>query len=248
MAPQSVVLPALYLVCSLCTSRYVASFETGHYEVDSAIMLIFYLTLFNIPCVGSLFAEARCLTQFTAVRVKSVNEVRVVSVNNVTTTVLSLITNDTVTTISHTKTGTVFSITIDSTSTVLTTANRRGRLLGSLWPRNLVFSREEGYLIDFDLLRSEDHFYVRGNNNVDFASYRHPGARALRGMKKTHDVHALAMIGIENFFSDDEIDSSGIMDITTVHELINFFATFGTSHQKVYHLSAKQLLVDKNIT
>ena len=33
---------------SLCTSRYVASFETGHYEVDSAIMLIFYLTHYLI--------------------------------------------------------------------------------------------------------------------------------------------------------------------------------------------------------
>mmetsp|Transcript_29934 Transcript_29934/g.82147 ORF Transcript_29934/g.82147 Transcript_29934/m.82147 type:complete len:599 (-) Transcript_29934:57-1853(-) len=101
-----------------------------------------------------------------------------------------------------------------------------GYVHGDILPRNLVFSRDEGYLIDFDLMRPEDELYVRGYNHVDFVAYRHPDAQAHQGMKKTHDVHALAMIGLEYFFRDDDSAISKAAKIDTVESLIQFFDSF----------------------
>ena len=42
-------------------------------------------------------------------------------------------------------------------------------------------------------------------------------------MKKKHDVHALAMIGLEYFIPDDKIDSASLTEITTMEALIQYF-------------------------
>ena len=98
-----------------------------------------------------------------------------------------------------------------------------GYVHGDILPRNLVFSEDEGYIIDFDLMRQEGGLYVRGYNHLDFVQYRHPEARAQTEMKRTHDVHALAMIGIEYFGAENSTLENVSKSATTVQELVNVF-------------------------
>jgi serine/threonine protein kinase len=79
------------------------------------------------------------------------------------------------------------------------TLHNSGYVHGDILPRNMLFSADEGYIIDFDLMREEGQPYVLGYNHMDFEKYRHPDAQARNTMKKIHDVHALIKIGIEHF-------------------------------------------------
>ena len=63
---------------------------------------------------------------------------------------------------------------------------------------------------------------MRGYNHLDFAHYRHPDVKAQERMKKTHDVHALAMIGIE-YFGNDLALHYNKNSITSVKDLAEFF-------------------------
>lgn len=110
----------------------------------------------------------------------------------------------------------------------ISTLHKHGHVHGDLLPRNLIFSGSEGYMIDFDLMRKEGEPYVLGYNHSDFIKYRHPDAKAREEMKKTHDVHALAMIGIE-YFGTDENDLASYYaatSITSIEELVKFFESY----------------------
>jgi serine/threonine protein kinase len=94
-----------------------------------------------------------------------------------------------------------------------------GYVHGDLLPRNLIFSGESGYVIDFDLMRKEDVKdveYVSGYNS-DFPPYRHPHTRAGEKMKKEHDVWALARM-TASFFG---IEAAGNVSITELQSLVN---------------------------
>jgi hypothetical protein len=91
---------------------------------------------------------------------------------------------------------------------------------GDLLPRNLIFSGNEGYVIDFDLMRQENHPYVSGYNS-DFRPYRHKDANANAEMKKEHDVWALAQMSKEYFdFPEKVIDAD---EVTEVSKLLEYF-------------------------
>ena len=110
----------------------------------------------------------------------------------------------------------------------ISTLHNHGYVHGDILPRNLIFLGSEGYMIDFDLMREEGEPYVLGYNHSDFVKYRHPDAKAQGEMKKTHDVHALAMVGIEYFDTDANDLSSQYAErsITSIEDLMKFFGSF----------------------
>ena len=83
-------------------------------------------------------------------------------------------------------------------------------------------------MIDFDFMRKEGEPYVFGYNHLDFTKYRHPNAKAREEMKKAHDIHALAMIGIEYFGTDDnDLASHYAANASiSIENLTEFFETF----------------------
>ena len=107
----------------------------------------------------------------------------------------------------------------------ISTLHNYGYVHGDILPRNLIFSGSEGYIIDFDLMRKEGEPYVLGYNHSDFDKYRHTDAKAQQEMKKTHDIHALAMVGIEYFGTDDNdlFSQYAGRQITSIEDLMQFF-------------------------
>eukprot|EP00977_Amphora_coffeiformis_P012999 scaffold3337_cov169-Amphora_coffeaeformis.AAC.9 len=114
----------------------------------------------------------------------------------------------------------------------IATLHNNGYVHGDILPRNMLFSGNEGYIIDFDLMRQEGQQYVLGYNYVDFEKYRHTDAQAQKQMKKTHDVHALTIIAVE-YFGDDADALLGGKNITSIQELISIFDSwsFEGSHE-----------------
>ena len=104
-----------------------------------------------------------------------------------------------------------------------------GYVHGDILPRNMLFSGNEGYIIDFDLMRQEYQLYVLGYNHMDFAKYRHPEALAQKKMEKKHDVHALAMIGIE-YFGDAIAVHPNMEHVSLIEDLLGCFDSVEGSH------------------
>ena len=65
---------------------------------------------------------------------------------------------------------------------------------------NIVFGKEEAWIIDFDLVSEENKRYPYGYNHSTIKE-RHPEARALSAKKKIHDVYALDVIMKKHKFS-----------------------------------------------
>ena len=65
---------------------------------------------------------------------------------------------------------------------------------------NIVFGKEQAWIIDFDLAEKEDERYPYGYNHRNIKE-RHPEARAWSAKKKIHDVHALDVIMRTHKFS-----------------------------------------------
>jgi serine/threonine protein kinase len=94
---------------------------------------------------------------------------------------------------------------------------------GDILPRNMLFFKEEGYIIDFDLMKKEGEPYVKGYNYDEFVKYRHPDTMSKKlVMEKKHDIHALVAIGTEYF--GDKIDSDKLRKTSSIDGLIEFFA------------------------
>ena len=110
-----------------------------------------------------------------------------------------------------------------------------GFVHGDLLPRNLIFSGEDGYVIDFDLMRKENVRYVSGYDNAAFPEYRHREAMAGEKMKKEHDVWALACM-TKIFF-----DITAAEDCTTLSDLKAVFV-----NPRVKPIEAE--MVDSNAT
>jgi serine/threonine protein kinase len=85
-----------------------------------------------------------------------------------------------------------------------------GYVHGDLLPRNVLFTGERGYVIDFDLSRKEGGLYVSGYNSVDFPEFRHKGAVGGKQMWKIHDVYALIAMS-KAFF--DLVTAASIIDL-----------------------------------
>ena len=94
-----------------------------------------------------------------------------------------------------------------------------GYIHGDLLPRNLIFSENNGHVIDFDLTRKEGNLYTSGYNHDDFVRYRHTGARANEKMEKVHDVFALTKMTTKFF----EVDPPHVQP-ETIEDLIEFFS------------------------
>ena len=99
------------------------------------------------------------------------------------------------------------------------TVHSLGYVHGDLLPRNIVFSGETGYVIDFDLMRLENTPYVSGYNAA-LAPYRHVDAKAGEEMKKEHDVHALAHMTIQ-FFDSGSNDIEAAKKCSSLSELLS---------------------------
>jgi serine/threonine protein kinase len=88
-----------------------------------------------------------------------------------------------------------------------------GFVHGDLLPRNLTFSDDAGYVIDFDLMRKENELYVSGYNG-EIPRYRHSDAKPFNEMKKAHDVWALAQMTMTFF------DIGALENCQTVADLL----------------------------
>jgi serine/threonine protein kinase len=89
---------------------------------------------------------------------------------------------------------------------------------GDLLPRNLIFDKDDGYVIDFDLMREEGGLYVSGYNHSAFGAYRHKNALAGNKMQKEHDFWALMQMSKEYFADHDGIDN-----VTEISGLVQYF-------------------------
>ena len=97
-----------------------------------------------------------------------------------------------------------------------------GFVHGDLLPRNLIFSDDACYVIDFDLMRKENELYVSGYNG-EIPTYRHSDATSFNEMKKAHDVWALAQMTMTFF------DIGSLENCQTVSDLL--FVANDTSGQ-----------------
>ena len=71
-------------------------------------------------------------------------------------------------------------------------------------------------------MKQEDQPYLLGYNHVDFTKYRHPEAHAQKKMKKIHDIHALAIIGME-YFGGAIAVLPDVEQISSIEDLIKCF-------------------------
>lgn len=116
---------------------------------------------------------------------------------------------------------------------------------GDLLPRNLVFSADNGYVIDFDLTRKVGGRYVSKYNHDDFVNYRHESAKAGQVMQKEHDVWALMKMTDEFFevgMALEQMTSEflGVVQVNnaassqkTIEELIDMFEKAGDCELRV---------------
>lgn len=77
-----------------------------------------------------------------------------------------------------------------------------------LLPRNLVFTDQKGYIIDFDMMRKHNEgCYVAGFNarHETLARYRHKGALPEQKVNIEHDLFALKVMTLEFFDCDENI-------------------------------------------
>ena len=75
---------------------------------------------------------------------------------------------------------------------MLQTLHTAGYVHGDVRMKNIVFTKDSSWLIDFDLAKKEGNFYPLRYNF--FAEMRHPNAKRLLMMRKIHDRYALYLV------------------------------------------------------